>query len=683
MKNHLMIPRFPARVAAAGLLAAFAAISIASAAVSDDQALVNSSPEYDAVREKLVGAPPLDLNFDKANLRDVIRMLATKSGIHFLSMPLQKDLDKQLVTISMKMSPFAALETLANENGIALVYDRGVWHLRPFNDSEMIARTYIIKYNTGEIADVNGGSGGGAGAGGGGGGESSGGLGGSSSSGGAGGSGGMGAGLDLGAAGNIFKLDDKEMVEKVKEILGVNTSGFSAAFAGDVTVDEFSNSPILVPSQAPRNVGAADATKGEAKVVWNSDSNTLFVVATRQQHQFVERWISSIDRRQSLIAVELKFVETTKDPKNQLGVDWSGTFDGGFKFNLNSPSTVVNLNNIGATALPTAAILTPDDVSVKLNFLLKDRETSTVSYPRVLTQNNREVSMRSVVNYPVLASSSSVSGGTGTGSSTSSVSFLPIGTTVNILPKRINDDKVIMHTKIVVANVIGNEVIDGNTYPVPTSRVYQAPLEVQSGYTVAIAGLDEANDSRDGTGIPVLSRIPVLGWAFKNRYRDRSRKNLMIFITPTIVPVDGNGVGERPISELPRYHSDPAITAPRILPDGQLSGGPEALPQAIAWCDREERRIRTICSEARGAIPGNRFDRQSYSQIVQLGRVNTALRQYMKALKMQGAADPASLQLGGWNLTQIARRTRGLWLEHFRQNVHTPGIAENSSVFFE
>ena len=684
MKPHLKLTCIPVRVAAAGLLAAFAFQPSVQGAVYDDQALVNASPEYEKVREKLISAPALELNFDKANLRDVLRMLATKSGIHFMSMPMQKDLDKQLVTINMNMAPFAALESLANENGIAMVYDRGVWHLRPFKDSEMIARTYIIKYNTGEIAEAtasNGGGGSGSESGGfsGGGGGGGGGL---SGGGNGGNGGGMGNGLDLGAAGNIFKVDSKEMVDKVKEILGVNTSGFNANFAGDVSVDEFSNAPILVPSQAPRSSGE-DGKSGEAKVVWNSDSNTLFVVASRQQHQLVERWISSIDRRQSLIAVEMKFVETTKDPKNQLGVDWSGTFDGGFKFNLVTPPTTVDLNNIADTKLPTAAILSPDDVNVKLNFLLKDRETSTVSYPRVLTQNNREVNMRSVVNFPVLASSSSVSGGTGTGASTSSISFLPIGTTVNILPKRIDHDKVIMHTKIVVASVIGSEVIDGNNYPVPTSRVYQAPLEVQSGYTVAIAGLDEATDARAGTGIPVLSRIPVLGWAFKNRYRDRSRKNLMIFITPTIMPVDGDGVAERPISELPRYHSDPAITPPRIFPDGTLEGGPAALVQATAWCDREERRLRKVCSESRGASPEPKWMRNEFGPLVQLAKVNYTLRRYITGLKKQGAVDPAAVQLTEWNLTQISRRTRGLCMEHFRQMLHTPGISENTSVYFE
>ena len=671
-------------MATLGLLGILAPFSSVKAAASDDQALVNASPDYDSVREKLISAPPHEMEFKDASLPEVLRMLARKSGIHFLTLPLQKDLDKQLVTISINMAPFAALETLANENGIALVYDRGVWHLRPFNDSEMIARTYIIKYNTGELAEASGGGGGGSSSTGG----ESGGFGGSGMGGGGGGGmgggggGGGGGGLDLGAAGNIFKIDDKEMVEKVKEILGVSTSGYSANFAGEVSVDEFSNSPIVVPSSAPRR--SEDGEKaGEAKVVWNSDSNTLFVVATRQQHQFVERWISSIDRKQSLIAVELKFVETTKDPKNQLGVDWSGTFDGGYKLNLSTPGTIVDLNDIKETLIPSAAILTPSDVNVKLNFLLKDRETSTVSYPRVLTQNNREVSMRSVVNFPVLGSSSSVSGGTGTGSSTSSITFLPIGTTVNILPKRINDTKVIMHTKIVVANVIGNEIIDGNSYPVPTSRIYQAPLEVESGYTVAIAGLDEATDSRQGTGIPLLSRLPVVGWAFKNRLRDRSRKNLMIFITPTIMPVDGNGVGERPLSELPRFHGDRPVPAPRIFANGELEGGPAALDQAITWCDREERRIRNVCSEARGASSNPKYFRSGYGEIVQLGKANRALRQYIAGLRQQGAVDPAAVQLHEWNLSQIANRTRGLWLENFRQSIHTPGVAENLSIYFE
>jgi hypothetical protein len=288
-----------------------------------------------------------------------------------------------------------------------------------------------------------------------------------------------------------------------------------------------------------------------------------------------------------------------------------------------------------------------------------------VSYPRVLTLNNRSVSMRSVVNFPVLASSSSVSAGTGT--STSQVAFMPIGTTVNILPKRIGDCDVLMQTKIVVANVIGEEIIDGNSYPVPSSRVYTSPLKVRSGYTVAIAGLDEATDSRSGTGVPVLSRIPVLGWAFKNRYKDRSRKNLMIFITPSIIMPNGRGVAENPISEIPRYFDDQPHAAPTIQANGELAGGPEKLRESILWADREERRLRAVCEEGRGT-------KAVYDEIIVLEEKIAQLQAYAHALAYHYPSMGESLALRRYNLEQLGRRTATLHRTYFKTKIASPGI---------
>jgi hypothetical protein len=316
--------------------------------------------------------------------------------------------------------------------------------------------------------------------------------------------------------------------------------------------------------------------------------------------------------------------------------------------------------------MPSSGILTPGDMNVKLNFLLKDRDTSTVSYPRVLTLNNRAVTMRSVVNFPVLASSSSVSAGTGT--STSSVAFMPIGTTVNILPKQMADGDVLMQTKIVVANVIGQEVIDGNTYPVPSSRVYHSPLKVKSGYTVAIAGLDEATDARSGTGVPLLSRIPVLGWAFKNRYKDRTRKNLMIFITPTIISPNGRGVAEMPLSEVPRYFDDQPHNAPCFHTSGELVGGTGKLGVAILWADREERRLRQVCIEGRGT-------RAVLEQIKSLQVTIGGLQAYATSVASQSAEANESMALRLYNLDQLSRRAAALTKTYFKNHVTTPNIS--------
>ncbi len=684
MKTHPSLHQTTLYSAALTLLATLAispkveAQSASTVRSSSPQSLVNADPNYDAVRERLVNQTSGDVTFDRASLSTVLRMLATKAGIKWLSAQQNKDWDKQLVTLSMNASPFAALETIADEYGIALVYDRGVWHMRPYDDAELIARTYVIKYNTAEKTedDGNGGdssgggsmSGGGMGGGGGfgGGGGGGGGFGGGGSGGGGGG-GGFGVGMDLGSTGTAFKVEAKALVENVEKLLGVGTTGISANVAENFTVDGFSNAPMRLTAAPKSGDGAATgaAESKEPTVVWNSDGNTLFVVATRQQHQMVGAYIATLDTPQALIAVEFKFVETTRDPKSQLGIDWSGTLDGGYPLNVTGFETPLDLNNLSATQWPSAAVLTPGDLNVKLNFLLKDRDTSTVSYPRVLTLNNRSVSMRSVVNFPVLAASSTVSAGTGT--SSSQVAFMPIGTTVNILPKQMGDCEVLMQTKIVVANVIGSEVIDGNTYPVPSSRVYTSPLKVKSGYTVAIAGLDEATDTRSGTGVPVLSRIPVLGWAFKNRYKDRTRKNLMIFITPTIITPNGRGISETPISEVPRYYDDQPHDAPTFQPNGALTGGPAGLGTAILWADREERRLRMICEEGRGT-------KDVAQQISNLGGTVGHLQSYASAVAAQNPSAGETMALRLYNLDQISRRSAGLKKTYFKNIVATPGI---------
>ena len=195
-------------------------------------------------------------------------------------------------------------------------------------------------------------------------------------------------------------------------------------------------------------------------------------------------------------------------------------------------------------------MLSYSDLNLKLRAIYNDRKTRMVSYPRMVTLDNREVSFRSVVNQPVLGSSSSASLGAGA-TETSSVEYLPIGTVINILPKRMAGNKILLNVSVTVSDIIGTEVINGNPYPIATSRVYTAPLTVQSGYTVAISGLDAARTNENETGVPVLGRLPLIGGAFKNRKQDRSRQHLMMLITPVALNTGTEGLTEKPITREP------------------------------------------------------------------------------------------------------------------------------------
>jgi type II secretory pathway component GspD/PulD (secretin) len=585
--------------------------------------------EENRLADALRAQPAKDYEFNRAALRDVLRFLAQDAGISYVSVPEVGATEDNLVTFNLHASPFRALEIIAKANGVALFYEDGVWYLRPYNDKELIGRTYKIKYNTQEEVKYDGDGSSSPSA-------STSGLGGTQS--------GSGTTPDLGLSltgkTDVFKVDPKQLIDDIKALLGIPTTGLEGSVAKEASVD---NAGDLAAPRAVGGNGAPDGggrtaagTTGGPQVIWNSDSNTLYVVATRQQHQWVEGYLNSMDRPQPLIAIEVKFFETTKDPRKQLGVDWANTLGTGITLRGSATASTSGALNVNSTSdhqsqsgtvppgsstydyntgqktttvtasTPYSAVLSMDQVAVTVQALLSDRDTSTVSYPRALTRNNREVVIRSVINQPVLASTSSVTPGVG-GTTTASVSYLPIGTIINVLPKQMTDGSVMLNVAVTISSIVGTENIQGNNYPIATTRVYNAALQVDSGYTLAIGGIEEATDKWLRNGVPFLKDIPLLGEAFKSTDRSRSKKNLMFFITPTVLgPHTHVGVAEKPESTLPVPPSEPA--PPAFAPDGQLAGGEPALAGAIAWLTWQERYYREFIRE-------NRTDRKTVEQI--------------------------------------------------------------------
>lgn len=545
------------------IAAVLSSASFAYGQVGQQMALLNS-PAYEAAAAPLRGAPPRQYNFSKAVLSDVMRLMAEDAGIGFFGLPDGSNGGERLVTFTIKASPFVALETLAKANGVALIHDSGIWYLRPANDNELIGRIYEINYNAQELVTKNT--------------QASGGVGGSSSGGsGTGGTGGAAGGLDLQGAPDFFVTEPSRILSDIQNILDIPTTGARATFAPTASVDNVAQlsmgglqgSPDVVSRAIPS--GDAESGAGQSKVIWNSDSNTLYVVATRQQHQWIEAYLASADRPQPMIAVEVKFIETSRNPTSDFGIDWDGALgDSGLEVNLNNATGPINLDSIGSYSLPTA-VLSYSDLNWKLRAIYGDRNTKSVSFPRMVTLDNREVAFRSVINQPVLGSSASASLGAG-GTQTSSIEYIPIGTVINILPKRMKDDKILLNVSVTVSDIVGTEFINGNPFPIATSRVYTAPLTVKSGYTVAISGLDAASTSVNERGVPGLAKIPVLGYAFKNKKKDRNRQHLMMLITPIALDPGTEGLTKKPVISEPwkqhAYAKSPVTdAAPRTNAD--------------------------------------------------------------------------------------------------------------------
>ena len=158
-------------------------------------------------------------------------------------------------------------------------------------------------------------------------------------------------------------------------------------------------------------------------------------------------------------------------------------------------------------------------------------DVRTLSAPSVFAQNNREATLNVGQRIPI--ASVSINPNSDGDTTYSSVQYLETGIILKVRPRVTRDGMVFLDivqevsrpTPVVGAN--GNPRID--TSKVTTSAA--AP----SGETIVLAGLISDGTDRNATGVPGLARIPVIGGLFGYQGSSKTRDELVVLITPTVV----------------------------------------------------------------------------------------------------------------------------------------------------
>ncbi len=671
------------------------------------------SPEANRKAAQLRSMPPEKFTFDRALLRDVLRFLAEQAGIPFIGVPEGLPQTQQMVTFRMTASPFAALESVSRQYRISMKFEDGVWFLMPDvnqlnedilrsrrqrlqeieaakDEHELVGVMYQLRHDAADRIDFRSELMRDAGA--------------TAVSGSPQAEGVSSPNLPLQYSQKVFAHRIPRLVNDIRGILGLPpllvdektgqiTEVGQNEVSGGAIVDYDRLSKIVRSELEGKELTTSTVTPGGAviqqsdavkpdtdrdnlrglsqpntlspvyvppekpQVIYNSDQNFLWVVATRRQHKWVAEYLSKVDKPQALIAIEVKFLETKKNPQTDIGINWQNTFGtgltvrggasvgsatdpiGALEFeNSRDTSTQEGANRgslfaetdaDGNTAIvdaspgtfdfdltktdrvakvsgniPYSAVLSLDQFSFTLQAFMQDRDTSIVQYPRVLTLNNREVAITSSENTPLNVGTSDVGSGLGgTTQTVGSLGYLPTGTQINILPKLVSRNQIAMTVAITVSSIVGELPINlgtgSNLYPITSERVYNASLQVDSGYTLAVGGLEKVDDRNVVGGIPVLQDIPGLGYLFKNTNKRRDKVNLIIFITPYLIgdPERTPGISESPQAVIPLRPGVPP-EPPTFTPDGRLSGGDAAVPNAFAWLEYQLDYFRQINLES-------------------------------------------------------------------------------------
>lgn len=205
------------------------------------------------------------------------------------------------------------------------------------------------------------------------------------------------------------------------------------------------------------------------------------------------------------------------------------------------------------------AILSAPELSVTLNLLNSDRTSEFLANPRVVTANNQKANIKITRTQPVPQlnfneqTATAVFGG---------FQDKEYGNTLEVTPT-INKDKFI---NLLVKPEISNKVRDETfrfggadvSSPVIDKRTLESNVLIESGKTLAIGGLLQDETGKVRTKVPVLGDIPLLGYLFQSRTNEKIKRNLLIFVTPTIIDQYGGTGLEDQIHGLKDSHEEVA-----------------------------------------------------------------------------------------------------------------------------
>lgn len=308
------------------------------------------------------------------------------------------------------------------------------------------------------------------------------------------------------------------------------------------------------PRSAAGGTAAAAAPvsggSGEVNVLADKDTNALIITAPPKTMRQVRDVIAQLDIQRAQILVEAVVAEVSANKSSELGIDWA-------VFNQNriaaasilTPTTTSALSGVatagnsallgligqGATIGGGANTSGGTSFAVILRALQGDGDSNVLSTPTLVTLDNQEAKFSAGQEVPFLTGSFSNTG-TGTGGSVNpfqTIERKDVGLTLGVTPQINEGNHIKLKLNLEVSSLSSGTA--GGANLITNKRTLTNTVGVENGQVLVIGGLidDQLQDTQNG--VPFLSAIPFLGNLFKYRSVTKTKRNLMLFIRPSIL----------------------------------------------------------------------------------------------------------------------------------------------------
>jgi len=348
-------------------------------------------------------------------------------------------------------------------------------------------------------------------------------------------------GLDMIQEGNILRIGKVEKLaqeskrrQELREAreqegnLEVSTRTLSYAKVGDVQA-------ILKKQMSPRG-----------ELVIDARTNTLIISEVPERIKVIDGLIDTLDAANPQVQIEARIVEASASSLDSFGIQWGynaiANAAHGNQTNMIFPNSIVSGGVVDtksnpngyAINVPTAdSVVFPKislgniagtfNLDVALSALTRKGKGRLISSPRATTQNNMPAEITQGERIPIQTNQNN----------TITTQYINAALEMKVTPQITARGSVIM--LIDIKNDVAN--FDKQVQGIPTivTETAKTTVMVNDGGTIVIGGLYKITHSVSNDGVPLLSRIPLLGSLFRNYRKVGSQNELMIFITPRII----------------------------------------------------------------------------------------------------------------------------------------------------
>jgi len=280
--------------------------------------------------------------------------------------------------------------------------------------------------------------------------------------------------------------------------------------------------------------GSLSNQAGEIRIIAEESSNSLLVRATDSDWALVQQIIQGVDLRPLQVLIEVTIAEVTRTRSLDLGV--SGTIKrtqtgkDATNVTASSPSLASARDFILELSGGRGAV----NYDVAINALQARGDVKVLSLPVIIAQNNRQATLNVGSSRPFVQISQTVPNDP-TGR-VQTVQYIDVGTILTITPT-INPDGYVNLQVTQTDNSATNEVqFDA---PIINKREATTQVFIRDGQTTVLGGLAGNTKTRQDQGIPLISRIPLIGTLlFGNTSRTDDTTELFLFLTPHIISSD-------------------------------------------------------------------------------------------------------------------------------------------------